>query len=94
MGGAAVVGLWIGDALFRGVHGLPRDYPVVREVLLLAAAVASTFIGWPNARRWARVLACVLCVVAIPVRYQLLQTAHGVRSLVDASNHGSQKGNL
>jgi hypothetical protein len=59
----------------------------VREMLLVAAAATFALAGWPAAHRWPRVLACVLCVAAVPVRYQMLQAAHEVRSVVHAREH-------
>jgi hypothetical protein len=66
---------------------LHTHYRAVHEMFLVATAVAFAFAGWPAARRWARVLASVLCVAAIPVRYQILQGAHEVRSVVSAQQH-------
>ena len=139
LAGATIIGLWIGETLFRWSYGLSRadwrfpwwystlfalgavllllrcegrmfrialglfaarqvlaaaeptllygDYWAVREMLLVAAAVTFALAGWPAAGRWARVLACVLCVAAVPARYQMLQGAHEVRSVVDAREH-------
>jgi hypothetical protein len=69
------------------LHG---HYQVLRETLLLASAVAFVLAGWPAAPRWARVLACLLCVAAIPLRYRTLQAVHGVRSVVDAGDAGGR----
>jgi hypothetical protein len=66
------------------LHG---NNQVLRETLSLASAVAFVLAGWPAAPRWVRVLAVLLCVVAIPVRYRALQTVYGVRSVVDAGDH-------
>ena len=65
------------------LHG---QYRGVGATLLLVVAAAFALAGWPAAHRWARALACVLCVVAIPVRYRMLQTVHGVRSVVNAGD--------
>jgi hypothetical protein len=64
------------------VTALSASYPNVELLLSITSSIAFFAAGWPAARRWARVASCVVFVVLIPVRYGVLESVTGVKSVI------------
>jgi hypothetical protein len=61
---------------------LSASYPNVRLLLSIASSIAFFAAGWPATRRWARIASCIVFVVLIPVRYRVLESVTGVKSVI------------
>src|SRR5437588_7056996 len=61
---------------------LSASYSNVQLLLSIASSITFFAAGWPAAWRWARVASCVAFVVLIPIRYRMLESVTGIRSVI------------